>query len=497
MSLLLSFMTDYAQTTPKSQLIYCSCAETPHGIPDDGKDYYELIADVGKTPKVVRCVDAGTDHEQKSEYDVTAEDVKRMQEVLYDLNVGKLKDYNKDDVIEGGHSYRVYMEYADGTKINATWHSHQPSELAEQTYHVILTRLSSYFKKGSESKEGQIRRIREVYAKAKEMVAANGTGSIGPRDMTITVNDGTQVDDEFIINEETEMTFYFTKKEPTSDIIDPTSRCYFLTDYFTAHGHESKTELLFDPEDGHLLYAFTRSVTDSGFMIEDNNYFDAEGRLIEHKRKMGREDLEDVDEDSEDGDDGSLDQQFAKECLDIFETMINHKDVEPTTTNVRTTPKADRLKMIRSTYTTAKNKIEKNDKSELPRDMRIVIHDQLAEDYPPVTVDLKFFFEPNGNDEVFNNHCYFISKQNHSMYFKEYSEFLLAPDSHKLIFSFTQTQEEGETYEWRYYYDENGKCIETKVKSVDVEDTGDSGVDDKQQFSNYMKVFNMLVNKPM
>jgi hypothetical protein len=83
------------------------------------------------------------------------------------------------------------------------------------------------------------------------------------------------------------------------------------------------------------------------------------------------------------------------------------------------------------------------------------------------------------------------------MYFKEYSEFLLAPDSHKLIFSFTQTQEEGETYEWRYYYDENGKCIETKVKSVDVEDTGDSGVDDKQQFSNYMKVFNMLVNKPM
>ena len=100
MSLLLSFMTDYAQTTPKSQLIYCSCAETPHGIPDDGKDYYELIADVGKTPKVVRCVDAGTDHEQKSEYDVTAEDVKRMQEVLYDLNVGKLKDYNKDDVID-------------------------------------------------------------------------------------------------------------------------------------------------------------------------------------------------------------------------------------------------------------------------------------------------------------------------------------------------------------------------------------------------------------
>ena len=27
MSLLLSFMTDYAQTTPKSQLIYCSCAD--------------------------------------------------------------------------------------------------------------------------------------------------------------------------------------------------------------------------------------------------------------------------------------------------------------------------------------------------------------------------------------------------------------------------------------------------------------------------------------
>ena len=115
--LLFVFVAGMAQTTPKSQLIYCSCAETPYGIPDKGKDYYELIADVGKTPKVVKCTDAGTGLETKKEYAVSADDVKRMQQLLQDLDVGKLNGYNQDDGMTGGHSYRVYMEYADGKSL--------------------------------------------------------------------------------------------------------------------------------------------------------------------------------------------------------------------------------------------------------------------------------------------------------------------------------------------------------------------------------------------
>ena len=495
LAMLFVFVAADAQNTPKAQLIYCSCAETPHGIPDKGKDYYELIADVGKTPKVVKCTDAGTPLETKQEHNVTADDVKRMQQLLEDLDAGSLKGYNKEDMMAGGHSYRVYMEYADGQKINATWYTHEPKALAVRAYNTILKNLSDFFVKGSQSKEGQIKRIRELYAKAKEMVAANGKEGKAPHDMTITLNDGTQVDEDFIINEESEMKFYFKKKnEPTSYIIDPTSVCYFMTEYFTAHGHERERELLFDPEDGHLLFAFSRSVTDAGYVTEVRNYFDAAGRRIEHKSKAGIDKLVDVDDDAEEVADEASDQEFAKQCLDIFEMMVNTKDAEQKATNVKTTPKAERLKMIRSAYTNAKNKVTKNSKSELPRDMRIVIHDQLAEDYPPVTDDIKLYFEPDTKHDDGSNHCYFISEQRNSMYFKEYSELLPDPDDHRLIFSCTQTWEEGETYEWRYYYDENGKCIETKVKSVDDEDEGDSGLDDKGRYGRYIKVFDMLAN---
>lgn len=492
LSLLLGFITSWAQTTPKAQLIYCSCAETPYGVPDKGKDYYELIADEGKTPKVVRCTDAGTEFETKQSYNVNAEDVKQMQQILQDLDVGKLNGYNQNEDMMGGSSFRVYMEYADGSKINATWYTHEPKELAMTTYHTIQSQLSDYFKKGSESKEGQVQRIHDVYTKAKEMVAANGQEGKAPHDMTIVLNDGLKLDEESILNEESALSFYFKKKyEPTSYIINDTSICYFITEEWTALGHLRNRELLFDPEDGHLLFAYKRNETDTGYVIESRYYFDKNGKIIDQKHKM---DGEDVEPDRHKIFDGTEEMAVGKLCLDIFETMINHKDVEQVATNLKTTTKANRMRMIRSTYSKAKDKVAKNDKSDHPRDMRIVIHDQLAEDYPPSTIDLKFFFDLRTKDEDWYSHCYFISKQSSNMYYKEYSEFLLTSDSQKLIFSYTQALEEGETYEYRYYYDENGNCIDQKVSSPDDEDEGDMGVDDKQQFNKYMKVFNDMTN---
>ena len=38
------------------------------------------------------------------------------------------------------------------------------------------------------------------------------------------------------------------------------------------------------------------------------------------------------------------------------------------------------------------------------------------------------------------------------------------------MFSYTRGREEGEQHEWRYYYDENGQCIETKSDSEDAYD---------------------------
>ena len=493
--LMFIMMTCWAQTTPKAKLIYCSCAETPYGVPDKGKDYYELIADEGKTPRVVKCTDAGTNFAVKKDYNVTEDDVKRMQQILQDLDVGKLNGYNKNEDMTGGSSFRVYMEYADGSNINATWYTHQPTDLAVKTYNTILNTLSALFEQASQSKEGQIKRIREVYAEAKEMVAANGKEGKAPQDMTITLNDGTEVDEDFIINEETEQTYYFKRKnEPTGYIIDDTSICYFMTESFSAHGHTRYRELLFDPQEGYLLFAYNRSETDAGYVIESRYYFDKTGKFIDQKHKQGDEDFE---PDQYKMFDGAEELSDAKKYLDVFDVMLNHKDVEWAESNVKTTPKNDRMKMIRRTYSQAKDKVAKNGKSALPRDMQIVIHDQLAEDYPPTTNDIKFFFETKSTDEEFNNHCYFISKKNQNMYFYEYAEYLLAPDSHKLIFSYKQDQEEGETYEFRYYFDENGKCIEEKIDYPEEMGEGDMGVDDKQQFTRYMKVFNLLVNTPL
>ena len=493
--LMLSLTIGWAQTTPKAKLIYCSCAETPYGVPDKGKDYFELIADEGKTPKVVKCTDAGTDFAIKEDYNVTEDDVKQMQQILQDLDVGKLNGYNQHEDMTGGSSFRVYMEYADGSNINATWYTHQPKEQAVTTYNTILRQLSAYFKKGSESKEGQIKRIREVYAEAKEMVAANGKEGKAPQDMTITLNDGTEVDEDFIINEETELTYYFKRKnEPTSYIIDDTSICYFMTESFSAHGHTRYRELLFDPKEGHLLFAYNRSETDAGYVIESRYYFDKTGKIIDQKHNP---DDEEVLPELYKMFDGAEELDDAKKYLDVFDVMLNHKDVEWAESNVKTTPKNDRMKMIRRTYSQAKDKVAKNEKSALPRDMHIVIQDQLAEDYPPTTKDMKFYFETKSTDESYNNHCYFISRKSQNMYFYEYAEYLLAPDSHKLIFSYTQAKEEGETYEFRYYFDENGKCIEEKIQCPEEIDEGDMGVEDKQQFTRYMKVFDLLANTTM
>ncbi|MBR6894028.1 MAG: hypothetical protein IKN15_12500 [Bacteroidaceae bacterium] len=126
---------------PEAQLIYCSCAETPFGVPDRGKTYYELVADVGKAPKVIVCTNAGMENETKKEYPVTETQVTNLQLMLQRMDVSDIDGYNQDDRLMGGSLYRVYMEYADGKKINATWQAEKPRSEAEKAYSTILSYL--------------------------------------------------------------------------------------------------------------------------------------------------------------------------------------------------------------------------------------------------------------------------------------------------------------------------------------------------------------------
>lgn len=140
---LLKAMQEYTSThqvAPKQEarLIYCSCAETQHGVPGASKIFYELIADEGTTPKVTEC--------GKNEYPVTEKEVTELQQKLQELGVHDLNGYNQDDQLCGGSSYRIYMEYADGTKINATWATKQPLPLADKAYYAINSYLYNLVK---------------------------------------------------------------------------------------------------------------------------------------------------------------------------------------------------------------------------------------------------------------------------------------------------------------------------------------------------------------
>lgn len=131
---------------PEARLIYCSCAETPSGVPGRGKVYYELVADVGKTPKVVVCRNAGMENETKKEFPVTEAQVADFQQKLCRMDVSDIDGYNQDDRMPGGTIYRVYLEYADGKKINAIWQAEKPMSKAVNAYGVILSELSKLTK---------------------------------------------------------------------------------------------------------------------------------------------------------------------------------------------------------------------------------------------------------------------------------------------------------------------------------------------------------------
>ena len=117
----------------------------------------------------------------------------------------------------------------------------------------------------------------------------------------------------------------------------------------------------------------------------------------------------------------------------------------------------------------------------MPNDLHITIHD-LGDDQPPRTKDINMYFDTA---------CYFISEHSSSMSMDGYSEYLFDPQGESLIFSYTRGREEGYEYEWRYYYDENGKCIETKSNSEETDD----GIYDKRAAKDFQAIFNTLLNE--
>ena len=133
-----------APNFPEGKMIYCSCAYTNYGLPvgEIRHSYYELIADEGTDPKVIFYEDRGVDV-KKTEYRATEQDVSGLSRILREKDAFVLNGYNVDEQMTGGTSYRVYMEFSSGEKLNAIWFTEKPLPLAMEVYGTILRSLKA------------------------------------------------------------------------------------------------------------------------------------------------------------------------------------------------------------------------------------------------------------------------------------------------------------------------------------------------------------------
>ena len=339
-----------------------------------------------------------------------------------------------------------------------------------------------------QNKTERIKEIRQAYAEAKKDIDGNGKNGNPRMDLRISLNDGTEVDEDFIINDETEVTYYFKRMRLTveTDLFDP--HCFFIIEKWGANGHTRYRELLFDVISGHLMFSFMKSESHAGFVTESRYYYDDQGNVIEEKHKAGGEDA---------GGAGSIysyggDQTLAMRYIAIFDALMHQKDAETESCQaIPSSDKASRLKQIRSAYAEAKQKIDKDAKSAIPRNIVIDIHDQEDPDLPPQTDLINLWFEPVQNGEETTNRCYFMSSTTNFGDHHVYSEYLFDTKTSELMFCFSQqSQNDGPAIEWRHYF-EKDKCIEVKGQS----DRYGPGFADKKAAKFYMDLFNGLVNQ--
>ena len=124
------------------------------------------------------------------------------------------------------------------------------------------------------SKETQLKHIREMYAQAKQQIDANGKDGRAPLDMTIRIDNGEAFSDDLVMNDVTELRFFFNKYRINTDLDYPdASACYFITEQWGANGHTRYREVLFDPNEGVLLFSYLKAETHAGFTVETRYYY--------------------------------------------------------------------------------------------------------------------------------------------------------------------------------------------------------------------------------
>jgi len=344
----------------------------------------------------------------------------------------------------------------------------------------------------AQDKSERIKEIRKAYAEAKKDIDGNGKDGQPRMDMVVTLNDGVEVSDDSFINDQTESRFYFKRIRPQAetDLFEP--RCYFIVQNASSDGHTCYREMLFNPFSEHLIFSFMKVETHAGFVIESRYYYDDEGRLIDEKHRAG------ASETSAEGQSWSSsegDQEIAKTYIAIFNDLMQQKGASAESYDLLpAADKATQIKQIQTMYAGAKQKIAQDAMSDLPRNIQIEIYDQEDPATPPQKDVLRFWFGVTNVDEAAFNSCYFMSTTTELGDHHVYSEYLFDPNTSGLVFCFSQQQQnDGPALEWRYYFDNKGRCIEVKGQG----DRYGPGFADKKFANSYLEVFNTLANPSM
>ena len=336
-----------------------------------------------------------------------------------------------------------------------------------------------------QNKAQRIKEIRNAYAQAKKDMADNGKGGFPPVDIHIDLNDGTEVSEDFIINDERQVDIFFKRirQRLDTDLFDP--HCYFIVEKWSANGHTSYREMLFDPFTDRLMFSYMKVETHAGAVIESRYYYDDFGRCIEQKPEQGGMSWSSAETDYE----------KAKNYLAIFDALMRQKSAEAGRQVAQASAdKAAQMQHIRSVYAEAKQKVEKDAKSELPRNVQVTIRDCEDPEMPAQKDVLKFWFDNVADGDTPYNSCYFMSSTTTLGDHDVYSEYLFEPKTPAPIFCFSkQQQNDGPALEWRYYFDKSDKCIEVKGSA----DRNGPGFADMKAAKAYQALFKMMVDTIM
>lgn len=337
----------------------------------------------------------------------------------------------------------------------------------------------------AQSKAQRIKDIREAYAQAKKDMADNGKDDFPPLDIHIKLSDGTEVSEDFIINDEREVDIFFKRihQRPDTDLFDP--HCFFIVEKWSANGHTSYREILFDPFTDHLMFSYMKVETHAGMVIESRYYYDTEGRCIEQKPENGGMAWSSAE----------TDYAKAKSYLAIFDALMHQKSAGTERDVAQSSAdKAAQVQHIRSVYAEAKQKVDKDAKSELPRNVQVTIRDCEDFDMPAQKDVLKFWFDNVADGDTPYSSCYFMSSTTSLGDHQVYSEYLFEPKTTTPIFCFSkQQQNDGPALEWRYYFDKSGRCVEVKG----AEDKNGPGFADRNAAKAYQAIFKMMIDTIM